>query len=605
METTLIGCAEAARRLGMAPASLRHALQRGLPLATTRTASGHLLFAEDAVATIARQRAGWRGAGRWQSAVGEHPWLLALSPTPTVLVGAQTGMPLEANEAALRLYGLDRAEFLALSVRAAAAMLGSPEEWAAASIEHGTSPLGLASTAPGAPADQRKDRPGGPSLPRHLGDRTILLERSRQPGDYQGGDAFLLAGREITAEVQAAALARASEALASTLDTETLYPIILDQAARVLPCDRAHVLLLKDGWAVVAAAWGTPLLERGTRLYSLDRPASGWFPETMGEAAYLPDALLEPTFVHAPECTSEQRARSVIGVPLMAGEIRLGFFSVISTTPNRYTPDHLRLARAFGERVTQAVRSAHLYALERDRSRAAEEMAAMRNEFVSSVSHELRTPLTSILGYAELLDERWDRIEDSVRRERVHRIAGAANRQLRLVEELLLLSRIGAGELDLHPVPSALAELGQRAVVELQGSYHQQQVLVAGDPELLVLADGERTVQIIVNLLDNAAKYSPEGSPVWLGWERDGDTVAIRVRDAGRGVPERGRERLFTRFGRLPGSQMRAGRVGTGLGLYLSRHLAEAMDGSLDLETSGAEGSTFRLRLLAGPSLAG
>ena len=605
MDTTLIGSAEAARRLGISPQSLRRALQHGLPLAATRTSAGHLRFAEDAVAAFAQDRSWQAGAGRSRRSADERAWeLLALSPTPTVIVDAQSETPVAANEAALRLFGIGQAELLALPQKVAAAMLGSPSEWAATRPgANGWS--GGSGTTPSDPSHgYGAQQAGGPSLLRHLGDRTILLQRARQPGSYRGHAAFLVAGRDITAEVQAAALAKASEALADTLDAELLYPIILEQVAQVLPCDRAHVLLLKGGWAVVAAAWGTPLLERDTRLYSLDRPASGWYPETMGEAAYLADALLEPTFIHAPDCAPEQRARSVIGVPLMAGETRIGFFSVVSTTPNRYTPDHLRLARAFGERVTQAVRSAHLYALERNRSRAAEEMAAMRNEFVSSVSHELRTPLTAILGYAELLEQRWEQLDDPVRRDRLHRIAGAANRQLRLVEELLLLSHIGAGELEIQHVACVLAALGQRAIVELQGSY-QQQVLIAGDYNLMVLADGGRTVQILVNLLDNAAKYSPEGSPVWLTWEREADTIAIRVRDSGRGMPEQERERLFTRFGRLPGSQTRAGRVGTGLGLYLSRHLAEAMGGSLDLEASDAGGSTFRLQLPAAPPLAG
>lgn len=289
---------------------------------------------------------------------------------------ARIGMPLRANEAALRLYGLSQAEFLVLTKGGTASLFGTLDEWAGRSGEGGRSAVD-APPAPEAPDWQGSGGTGGPRLRRQLGDRTILLERSLQQVTYGRRAAFLVAARDITAEVQFAA--RASEALADTLDAERLYPIILEQAARVLPCDRAHVLLLKDGWAVVAAAWGTPLLERGSRLYSLDRPASGWYPETMGEAAYLADALLEPAFIHAPECSPEQRARSVIGVPLMAGETRLGFFSVISTTPNRYTPDHLRLARAFGERVTQAVRSAHLYAMERDRSRAAQDLAALRD----------------------------------------------------------------------------------------------------------------------------------------------------------------------------------------------------------------------------------
>lgn len=149
-------------------------------------------------------------------------------------------------------------------------------------------------------------------------------------------------------------------------------------------------------------------------------------------------------------------------------------------------------------------------------------------------------------------------------------------------------------ELEIHAMVCPLAVLVQQAIAELQGSYQHQQVLVAGAPDVLVLVDKGRAVQIIVNLRDNAATYSPDGSQVWIA---GGDRVAVRVRDAGSGVPAEGRDRLFSRFGRLRGSKTRAGRAGTGLGLYLSRRLAEALKGSLDLEASGPKGSIFRLRL--------
>jgi signal transduction histidine kinase len=98
-------------------------------------------------------------------------------------------------------------------------------------------------------------------------------------------------------------------------------------------------------------------------------------------------------------------------------------------------------------------------------------------------------------------------------------------------------------------------------------------------------------------MMDNAAKYSPEGSPIIVWWGPEDDNGSLRVLDRGPGVPPHGRELLFSRFGRVPGSRMRAGRVGTGLGLYLGRGLAKAMGGDLDLESTGGEGSTFRLRL--------
>ena len=116
-----------------------------------------------------------------------------------------------------------------------------------------------------------------------------------------------------------------------------------------------------------------------------------------------------------------------------------------------------------------------------------------------------------------------------------------------------------------------------------------------------MLADPGRAIRVLVNLLDNAAKHSPAGCPIVAGCSVEHGMGVVRVRDYGPGIPEVGRDRLFTRFGRVAGSRTRAGHVGTGLGLYLSRRSAEAMGGDLDLESTGPEGSTFRLRLKAAP----
>ena len=129
------------------------------------------------------------------------------------------------------------------------------------------------------------------------------------------------------------------------------------------------------------------------------------------------------------------------------------------------------------------------------------------------------------------------------------------------------------------------------------GSYPDQHIDGEGLPGLTAEADPSHLEQVLVNLLDNAAKYSPVGAPIEASWGEEAGMVVVRVRDHGPGIPDEGLGTLFTRFGRVPGSRMRAGRVGTGLGLYLGRAYAEAMGGTLNLESTGATGSTFCLRL--------
>ena len=463
-------------------------------------------------------------------------------------------------------------------------------------------------------------RPFGPEnisfLATLAGQAALAIERARLAEELQ---------RKAR---EAEALAKVGVALADTFDPVHLYHLILEQAASVLPCDQAFVLLYADGWATAAATWGEAHLPADLRPVPLQWPSRPWFPTQGQTPIYLPDLANEATWQTAVEGDlpsflageGEHRIRSLIVVPLlMDGEV-LGTFNVGTNAPNAYSPHHVQLAAAFAERAATALRSARLYAAERERARAAEELARVRNDFVASVSHELRTPLTAIVGFAQMLQGRWENAGEAERSDWVEKIVAAAGRQQRLVEDLLLSSRFldkgyvgvqGAApfppdgkikdtishSLQPRAEPVVLRTVAQRAAEEVQASYPGQRIDIVGNDTLAVLADPDRVLQVVINLVDNAAKYSQEGTPIIIWWDAADGMAALRVMDRGSGIPPQGREYLFTRFGRVPGSRMRAGRVGTGLGLFLGRNLARAMGGDLDMESTGPDGSTFRLRL--------
>jgi signal transduction histidine kinase len=269
-------------------------------------------------------------------------------------------------------------------------------------------------------------------------------------------------------------------------------------------------------------------------------------------------------------------------------------FRVIRDRQAQAVEDALESERVAAERL-----KTELLTRSQAQAAAALELAEMRSTFVASVSHELRTPLTAIVGYAELLQARWTQLDEAARLDRINRIVTSAQRQQRLVDELLLLSRLEMVALVGTTEVVLLARLVERAVDEVRASYRGQQIDTHGPGDLAIRADPDRTVQILTNLIDNAAKYSPEGVPIGISWTLDGARAVVLVRDCGDGIPADGRERLFTRFGRVPGSRMRAGHVGTGLGLYLGRSLARAMGGDLELASTGLSGSVFRLTLPA------
>ena len=223
--------------------------------------------------------------------------------------------------------------------------------------------------------------------------------------------------------------------------------------------------------------------------------------------------------------------------------------------------------------------------------------------FAVAVSHELRTPLTTILGSAEVLLRSWARLDDTARRTGVERVLSGARRLDLLVRDLLLVVGIEDGDLAVRPARVPLTPLLEQALYDASVAHPNLNVRARGlRGAPAVWADPDRVLQVLVHLLDNAARHGQGVGPPELrvATLSDAGEVRISVRDRGPGLPVEGRERLFTRFGKLsPASH--AGRLGTGLGLYLCRCLVEAMGGAIGVESTPGKGARFWFTLpLAG-----
>jgi two-component system phosphate regulon sensor histidine kinase PhoR len=223
-------------------------------------------------------------------------------------------------------------------------------------------------------------------------------------------------------------------------------------------------------------------------------------------------------------------------------------------------------------------------------------MESIRRDFVANASHELKTPLTSIRGYAELLADA-KLPEGSARA--VEAILSNARRLGNLVEDLLELSRIESGSVPLRPEDVDAAELARRLLRDLEPRLRSgelaAEVEAAGDPRAWV--DRRGLEQVLVNLLDNAIKYTPAGGRLTVR-VRDGAArrVRVEVEDTGMGIPRKDLPRIFERFYRVdPGRSRALG--GTGLGLAIVKHLVQAMGGQLGVESQPGLGSRFWLEL--------
>jgi len=216
----------------------------------------------------------------------------------------------------------------------------------------------------------------------------------------------------------------------------------------------------------------------------------------------------------------------------------------------------------------------------------------VRRDFLSNVSHELRTPLAAIRALVETLD---DGVDEEDAPEFLGRIHQQVERLTSLVNELLDLSRIESGAINLDPEPVEVAALVAEAASLLRTRTEPLGVGVVfeGEP-LTVEADRPSLLRVVSNLLDNAAKWSPQGGTIHVGCEDEGELVAIQVRDEGPGIPEQDLPRVFERF--YKGEASRA-TSGVGLGLAIVKHLVRAHGGTATVESRPGEGASFTVRL--------
>jgi protein-histidine pros-kinase len=223
-----------------------------------------------------------------------------------------------------------------------------------------------------------------------------------------------------------------------------------------------------------------------------------------------------------------------------------------------------------------------------------------KNQFLSRMSHELRTPLNAVLGFGQLLQRR---LADTDNADAIRHILKGGRHLLDLINDVLDIARIESGEMSLSTESVALDELVAETIDLLRPLATDAGVRLhaeRGSAEDHVLADRQRLRQILLNLLSNAIKYNHTDGAVWVGWQASVGHVAVTVRDNGQGIAPEHLDRLFTPFDRL-GAEA-SGVEGTGIGLALTRALAEMMGGAITVESAPGKGSTFTVTLVAAPA---
>jgi two-component system phosphate regulon sensor histidine kinase PhoR len=224
----------------------------------------------------------------------------------------------------------------------------------------------------------------------------------------------------------------------------------------------------------------------------------------------------------------------------------------------------------------------------------------MRSDFVSTVSHELRGPLTSIYGFAATLLREDVAFEEAERRTFLGYIASEAERLAAIVDKLLNVARLDAGDLQVQVRRVDLRDLVSEVVDAYRGAApvngHEFVVDLPTEP-IDLQTDSDKLRQILSNLIDNALKFSPDGGRVTIGAAKRGATAVLRVVDQGVGIPQFERQRIFTKFYRADSSAREGQTGGTGLGLFIVQGLVSALGGTISVSSVEGEGSSFVVEL--------
>jgi K+-sensing histidine kinase KdpD len=220
----------------------------------------------------------------------------------------------------------------------------------------------------------------------------------------------------------------------------------------------------------------------------------------------------------------------------------------------------------------------------------------LKSDFVSTVSYVLRTPLTSIYGFASTLLRDDLEFPEADRRVFLEYIATETERLTGIVDDLLQVSSIDAGSVEVHVADVDVSDVLRDAVGRARDRGARRHITIDGEAGLSVRADAEKLETVLANLVDNAARFTPDGGEVRVGVGVDGEHVRIDVRDSGAGISPAEQKQLFTKFYVSPGA---SGIAGSGLGLYISKGLVDAMGGRIWVSSTLGEGSTFTVELPA------
>jgi PAS domain S-box-containing protein len=427
----------------------------------------------------------------------------------------------------------------------------------------------------------------------------------------------------------------ASQVMVSSLDLEQVMETTMRQATEVLQVEAGSVLLFRPetGELVFEAASGGGAAGLPGKALAPGQGVAGWVAQH-ATSLIVHDVRKDERFYSGFDAASENfETRSILCVPLIYRDRVIGVMQALNKIEGEFSADDQRLLEALASTAATAIENARLHkevqrelservraeeALREERAslarrvaeRTAELSAAnaelaraarLKDEFLASMSHELRTPLNAILGLSEALQEEVYGDLNEKQLQALSRVEESGRHLLELINEILDISKIEAGKLELELQPTSLESVCQASLRLVKQMAQRKHLRVTShvDHEVgTIRADGRRLKQILVNLLTNACKFTSEGGSVGLEVVGDVEAQVVRlaVWDTGIGIAAQDLERLFQPFVQLDSSLSRR-YAGTGLGLALVQRLTELHGGGIIVESELGKGSKFTVSL--------
>jgi len=382
----------------------------------------------------------------------------------------------------------------------------------------------------------------------------------------------------------------------SPRDVQPVFETILANASRLCEATFAAVFLY-DGEALAIAAHQNASPQfidyfTRTRLFpSLDGPSRR--AALQRRPVHVHDLLTDPTFKPLALHTTEN-ARTVLSVPLLRGNQLIGVVTIWRREARPFTSEQVALLKTFADQAVIAIENVRLFKELEGANRELSAASQHKSEFLANMSHELRTPLNAIIGFSEVLTDRMFGELNEKQEEYLKDIYASGTHLLSLINDILDLSKIEAGRMELELTEFDLPTAIENALMLVRERAGRRSIALHTNIDnrlALIQADERKVRQVVLNLLSNAIKFTPEGGRIEVGAVPKDGFVEVSVTDTGIGIAPEDQEAVFEEFRQVGTAEKKA--EGTGLGLTLCRKFLELHGGRIWVKSEVDVGSTF------------